>query len=332
MRFSIILLIVYIANNSDYYGSVALVTCYNFISIPFIKYSKYQSILMAVAPPPNQFPRRKPNRDFKANENKVQSTDSWKVLTSKLETIKNSKEKFGKIDKISTLIDTPDELQCRHFDVCAGCTVRGKFNDTLVVKKARNFFTTQNIDLKLHIGNTTEWRTHVKLAVQPLSKWGGLKFGLYKSGTHTVEAIPDCRVHHPRINEAIQELHRNAVDLNIKGYVEANNGLPSQGELRYLQMSVDRVSGRIQLTLVWNTETFKESEQTLPRLVKRLKCRSDLWHSVTVNFQTSDSNTIFNYHPKAWKTLWGPPLLREKVGDAYFYFLPQIFRQVINTI
>ena len=56
--------------------------------------------------------------------------------------------------------------------------------------------------------------------------------------------------------------------------------------------------------------------------------RPDLWHSVTVNFQTSAGNAIFNFNRKAWKSLWGPPFLREKIGNATFFFQPQIFRQV----
>jgi len=273
------------------------------------------------------------------------STDSWKILTSKLDNIKSSKEKFGKIEKKLYVDDdnTIDELKCKHFSTCSGCSIKGNFTETLLINKAKKyFFNNYKIKLNIIIYNITEWRTHVKLAVQPLSKWGGLKFGLYRSNTHIVESIPDCKVHHPYINQGIKELYKHCIDLNIKGYHNDknnnNNNLQSyssssssssssQGELRYIQMSLDRISKRIQLTLVWNTNTFKDAEQSLPRLVKRLKGRSDLWHSVTVNFQTSDSNTIFNYNPKSWKTLWGPPLLREKVGDASFYFQPQIFRQ-----
>lgn len=196
-----------------------------------------------------------------------------------------------------------------------------------MVKRARVFFKGEGIHFPVHLYNSTEWRSHAKLAVQPLSRWGGLKIGLYREGSHEVEPIPECRVHHPRINVAVEELRRAATDLGVKGYEEAANGQPSQGELRYLQMSVERQSGKVQLVLVWNALTYKETDQTLPRLVKRLKGRPDLWHSVTVNFQTSESNAIFNYHPKAWKLLWGPPALREVIGDASFFFKPQIFRQ-----
>lgn len=116
--------------------------------------------------------------------------------------------------------------------------------------------------------------------------------------------------------------------MQISGYQEPFNGNPSSGELRYIQMSLERYTGKIQLTLVWNTLMFKYASQSLNRLVKKLKQRPDLWHSISVNFQTSDGNTIFNYNPKAWKLLWGPPVLKEKIGNATFFFKPQIFRQV----
>jgi hypothetical protein len=270
--------------------------------------------------------------DRRSKDNKVQDDggggDSWKVLTVKLDSVKAAKARFGKVDVVKIADDGVDELQCRHFATCAGCSVKSGFDDTPVVRKAKRFFESEGSNMAVHLANVTGWRSHVKLAVQPLSKWGGLKIGLYKGGTHAVEPIPYCRVHHPRINEAVEVLHRAAVDLGVSGYAEASKGQPATGELRYVQMSVDRSSGRIQLTLVWNALTFKEAGQNLPRLVKRLKGNPDLWHSVSANFQTSESNAIFNFHPKAWKTLWGPPLLREQVGDAAFYFQPQIFRQV----
>lgn len=95
-------------------------------------------------------------------------------------------------------------------------------------------------------------------------------------------------------------------------------------------MSVERYTSKIQLVLVWNAIMFKSADQSLSRLMKKLKTRPDLWHSITINFQTSEGNTIFNFHPKAWKLLWGPQVLKEKIGNATFFFRPQIFRQVGN--
>lgn len=305
-------------------------------------------------------------------DSRAKKSDPWKILIEKLDNTKSSKDKFGKNEasfKSQAGNDLPpDQLQCKHFGTCAGCSVQGNFDDVPIIKRARRFFKSENVPVQHNrfdvtkaaaadaarfvMGNNTSssssssttpppttlnrgefgqwgWRTHVKLAVQPLSRWGGLKFGLFKAGTHEVEPIPNCRVHHPRINEAVEELKMHATDLGIKGYTHAassDNRGPT-GELRYVQMSVERSSGKIQLVLVWNAFTFKDAEQTLPRLVTRLKSNPKLWHSVTVNFQTSESNTIFNYHPKAWKLLWGPPTVREKIGEPIFYMRPQIFRQ-----
>jgi tRNA/tmRNA/rRNA uracil-C5-methylase (TrmA/RlmC/RlmD family) len=103
--------------------------------------------------------------------------------------------------------------------------------------------------LIVHLGNVTQWRTQVKLAVQPLSKWGGIKLGLYKAGSHIVEPIPNCAVHHPNINLAIDELKQHALQLNVRGYEEAKNGLPPQGELRYIQMSVERGTGMLMFSI-----------------------------------------------------------------------------------
>ena len=121
------------------------------------------------------------------------SKDPWKVLIKKLDSSKSvsDKEKFGKVEK--KVVDVPDMLQCRHFETCSGCSMKGNFTDAPIVKQARSFFKSESITLKTHIGNHHNWRTHVKLAVQPLSRWGGLKIGLYKAGSHEVEAIPGCR-------------------------------------------------------------------------------------------------------------------------------------------
>lgn len=280
----------------------------------------------------------------------LRPNDPWRALIDKLDKTKDKGERFGKVDfESAKAAQNPviDLLQCKHFKTCGGCSLQGNFTDAPIMGRAKRFFQSEGVAMRLHTnniaaipgGNKTNvhsenneyywgWRTHVKLAVQPLSKWGGLKMGLFKTGSHDVEPIPDCRVHHPKINEAVEELRQHASALEIKGYTHDTDGKQAPtGELRYVQMTLERESGKVQLVLVWNAFMYKDAEQTLPRLVKRLKQRPDLWHSISVNFQTSAGNVIFNYHPKSWKLLWGPPTIREKIGDAYFYFRPQIFRQ-----
>eukprot|EP00607_Mallomonas_marina_P006455 CAMPEP_0182430272 /NCGR_PEP_ID=MMETSP1167-20130531/38994_1 /TAXON_ID=2988 /ORGANISM="Mallomonas Sp, Strain CCMP3275" /LENGTH=488 /DNA_ID=CAMNT_0024615183 /DNA_START=99 /DNA_END=1565 /DNA_ORIENTATION=+ len=253
--------------------------------------------------------------------------DPWKVLITKLDKTKDSSAKFGKIQKPVIVSNQIDELQCPHFNECSGCTITGNFTESPIIQQAKSFFTSQGIPLSLSLHKTHHWRTHVKLAVQPLSRWGGLVFGLYERGSHQVVPIPNCQVHHPKINTAVEVLRRVASECGVRGYESERNGLPSQGDLRYIQMSVEREKERVQLVLVWNADSYKSCSLALSRLVKRLKSMSQLWHSITINFHTENTNVIFNYHPRSWKILWGPPALKEKIGRATFFFRPQVFRQ-----
>lgn len=261
--------------------------------------------------------------------------NNWSHLKEALNSKPSAKDKFGKVGSQKSFHDDggQDLLECKHFEVCSGCVARANFDKIDLAIRAQRFFQTQNVELQLHMGNFTEWRTHAKLAVQPLSKWGGLKFGLFRSGTHVVEPIPQCRIHHPRINVAAEKLRQVATDVGVRGYMEPEIGkngksAKASGDLRYVQLSVDRKTQKVQLVLVWNADSYKEAGASLQRLVKRLKMQPDLWHSVTVNFHTSNTNAIFNYKPRSWQTVWGPQLLKETVGMANFYFTPQIFRQV----
>ena len=257
--------------------------------------------------------------------------DAWDVLVGKLDSTKGRRGTVGKVKRVDEA-NVRDELQCVHYDLCSGCSRKGDFDNTPMIQRAKRFFASEKVELKLHTGPTHGWRTHVKLAVRPLSRWGGLKLGLYKANSHEVEPIPQCRVHHPRINEAAEILRLAATDAGVIGYEHGVNQrgkrpTRSTGELRYLQFSLERRTNKVQVVLVWNAAEYKDAEQSLPRLIKRLKARPDLFHSITVNFNPTDANNIFNFAPNAWKLLWGPPMLKETIGNATFLFRPQVFRQ-----
>lgn len=70
-----------------------------------------------------------------------------------------------------------------------------------------------SLDFERHVIHDWDphgWRTVAKLATKPLSKWGGVELGLYKAASHDVTGIPDCRVHHPSVNLAVQVLQASA--------------------------------------------------------------------------------------------------------------------------
>jgi len=93
---------------------------------------------------------------------------------------------------------------------------------------------------------------------------------------------------------------------------------------------VERRTGKVQLTLVWNTDNFRQATPVLPRLVQQLKSMdkdNSLWHSIWVNFRTGPGNAILSRGPGSFKKLAGLDYVVETIGKVRFYFTPLVFRQ-----
>jgi hypothetical protein len=52
-----------------------------------------------------------------------------------------------------------------------------------------------------------------------------------------------------------------------------------------------------------------------------------MFHSIHVNYQTSLTNTVFNYNINNWKLLHGNEYVEEYINGIQFYLKPQVFRQ-----
>ncbi|CAM9890503.1 unnamed protein product [Ectocarpus sp. 13 AM-2016] len=170
------------------------------------------------------------------------------------------------------------------------------------------------------------WRTLAKLAARPVSKWRGVELGLYSAGSHNVIGIPDCRVHHPSVNLAVKTLQESTKKIGVTGFRQEN----LDGDLRYVQMAVERTSGQVQLTLVWNEENYRDATPKLQLLAKDLRSsRPELFHSIWVNFRVGVGNAIFSRDPHSWHRCSGPEYLKEVVGPSKipFFFSPPLFRQ-----
>ncbi len=82
--------------------------------------------------------------------------------------------------------------------------------------------------------------------------------GLFAPGTHEVAENTSISIaHHASINMAVGIIREAIKSQAVYGYVEGTGGTSEQetasesGFLRYLLLSVQRSSARVQLTLVW---------------------------------------------------------------------------------
>ncbi|GAX12257.1 methyltransferase-like protein 6 [Fistulifera solaris] len=246
-----------------------------------------------------------------------------------------------------------EAIGCKHFQDCSGCVVDQNVAAVGVVQSAKFYFSSTSVRRKrvdvLNRGlpfateekddgfykvvvpsKVQAWRTQAKLAVAPKSStWSkdGCQFGLFRQGTHTVLEIPDCAVHHPSINRAVHALVDATEKLGIAAYQETTR----EYGLRYVQFQVERVTGKICLTLIWNAETLKQTQPALSRLIKELEAKEpDLWHSFWCHCNDSTGNNIFSRNPRRWHRIAGPEFIREPIpatDQGWLYFSPLTFRQ-----
>lgn len=128
-----------------------------------------------------------------------------------------------------------------------------------VVVAAKRFFARQQkqsksnrlIPFPVYVGETTGWRTLAKLAVRNTGTASKqlLTIGLFAPKSHDLVPADNCPVHHPAINAAVCLIQEQARRLRIAAFAEATG----TGQLRHVALAVQRHTGAVQLTFVWNT-------------------------------------------------------------------------------
>lgn len=209
-----------------------------------------------------------------------------------------------------------NHIHCSHFQICSGCTLDEEVNRPPILMEAQQFFLQQGKELQIHSGKAIGWRCRAKLAVRGTSV--NPQIGLFRERSHDVVSIPFCRVHHPRINEAVELIRQLLIEEQITPYNEQT----FQGHLRYLQLVVERKSGKVQLTLVVNSDG--ELVLNAPWVKKLWEKGAGLWHSLWINCNTLRTNTIFGHD---WFLYRGERFAEERFDNRSVFFHPASFAQ-----
>ena len=240
--------------------------------------------------------------------------------------------------------------------------------DTPIIKDAMQYFEGRLLVFKIHLGKVKAWRTIAKLAVRgelvtvessnTVIRKVVTSIGLFQPGTHKVIKCLVSEAHHPSINVCVNAVATACESLNIHGYIEGSGSDQSEcylykSYLKYIMMAVERETGKVQLSLVWNTAPSgnEDGDNLLGKLVNALlkECmgsdllspNSDLGagpapllHSIWVNYNPSDryNNAITCHEDDAWSLLFGKSQIKEKVRTDMrkppaLRFPPLVFRQ-----
>jgi tRNA/tmRNA/rRNA uracil-C5-methylase (TrmA/RlmC/RlmD family) len=204
--------------------------------------------------------------------------------------------------------------ECIHRPFCSGCEEIASISPPPVWHEMQTFFLEKRAPAQFFSQETVFWRMRAKLAVR---QQGGLKIGLFKKKSHEVVEIPLCMAHHPQINEAVWVLKQEMEIANLSGYEEKNH----KGDIRYLQLTVEKSSQKVQLVLVVNASTL---DPKMELFAKTLFEKSSLWHSIWINLQPLVTNRIFG---PSWNHLQGEEFLRATILQEAFVFHPAAFFQ-----
>jgi 23S rRNA (uracil1939-C5)-methyltransferase len=210
---------------------------------------------------------------------------------------------------------------CPHFSLCSGCSIDQDVAKTKNLQDAQQFFTSLGVaDFKLHTGQACGWRCRAKLAVRGCES--APLIGLFKEGSHCAIDIPNCRVHHPLINQAVDLLRTWIKSHKIMPYDEKTG----KGVLRYVELAVDRENQRVQLAFILNQRqdealSLEKQKDAIKNLWEE---HPKLWHSFWLNFNKRRDNIIFG---DIWNHLYGEEWLWDRFCGIPICFHPASFAQ-----
>eukprot|EP00929_Paragymnodinium_shiwhaense_P112538 TRINITY_DN80796_c0_g1_i1.p1 TRINITY_DN80796_c0_g1~~TRINITY_DN80796_c0_g1_i1.p1 ORF type:complete len:826 (+),score=213.51 TRINITY_DN80796_c0_g1_i1:121-2598(+) len=237
------------------------------------------------------------------------------------------------------------------------------------VKKLAGWCETAGLAAPTVFGETSPagYRTRAKLAVGPSKEDAGkVVLGIFKADSHEVVPTKDCATYHPALRAALGDLQRALDDGLLQGGTRVkafDHGSPSsfydeEPALRYVQLTVERCSGLVELVLVWNGGGRGQAAAALEELVGKLwpqgrrkppllprEARGSgdssagllparRWHSIWAHWRETDPSlkySVFSKKPEAWEQLRPESDnvggVCEKLAGVPFRFGPAAFQQ-----
>jgi len=165
-------------------------------------------------------------------------------------------------------------------------------------------------------------------------------------GTRRVLPVPNCRAHHPAISAALPRLQAVLDALGVEPYPHGAGKASEPGSLRHVQLTVERMSGLVQLVLIWDADTLAEVPLLMPLARRLWGCNGASgdsaspgqrqWHSIWAHFRSrgaGDGGIFARESPEGrgeegrWLLLHGPSDVTELIDGLPFRFSPMVFRQ-----
>jgi tRNA/tmRNA/rRNA uracil-C5-methylase (TrmA/RlmC/RlmD family) len=164
-------------------------------------------------------------------------------------------------------------------------------------------------------GASLEFRHRARLMVRGRS--ASPKIGIFQAGTHRIADIPRCRIHHPLVNRVAAAVRAAVRETGVAPYADR----PHRGDLRAVQVVVERVGPRAQVVLVGNANRPEPLLPVAERLEREL---GGALQGLFWNGNPERTNAILG---PEWQHLAGEAAVHERIGGADVFYPPGAFGQ-----
>jgi len=205
---------------------------------------------------------------------------------------------------------------CPHRPPCPGCPRYGERGIAAPIRqRLEEFAAAQGLTLEVVDGARLGFRQRARLAVRGRSN--SPKIGIFQADSHRIVDIPNCHTHHPLINRTAAALKQAIRETGVSPYADR----PHRGDLRYVQVAVERSSGSAQVVLIGNSDEPGPLSAVADALTAAM---GDALHSLWWNGQPERSNAILGPH---WQRFCGDEAIEEHIGGVSVFFPPGAFGQ-----
>lgn len=232
---------------------------------------------------------------------------------------------YGKILEIINASNNRNNVDCKTFSKCGGCTLRHiNYGETLNIKRdiVKNCLYKElhmDVEVKDTIGmeKPLYYRNKLQYPVG-YDKDNKPVMGIYSRRTHNIiETEQNCYIQNEKCSEIAKDIFEFTVKNNIKPYNEQTN----KGTLRHIVIRIGIKTNEIMVTLVLNNDEFNNEDKFIEELIKKYPEIK----TIVKNYNEKNTNVILG---KKNKVIYGNGYIYDMLGSYKFKISPLSFYQV----
>lgn len=225
---------------------------------------------------------------------------------------------YAKIVEIIEPSDERVEPDCNIFYQCGGCDLRHiNYKETLIIKREKvQNLVDKELYAKIEVNNTIGMEEpcfYRNKAIYPVKE--DHKIGFYKKRTHDIIPLniesDKCKIH----TELSQQVAQFAANI-FKG--EIYNDITKKGVLRNIMIREGLATKELMLVLVQTTDEILIDVDKIVNEFPEIK-------TIIININNKNTNVVLSNKNKV---IYGDGIIKDKLGEFYFYISPNSFYQV----